>query len=330
MQAGLRLGLIDPAVGRICGPVPFAGPLPIGHECVAEVLDVGPSVRRWQTGDLVVVPWSVSCGICRNCRRGLTTKCLTTRATGGSGLDELAAFGFGSACGEWGGMASDLVRVPFADHLLVGLPEAVPAQRVAAASDNLADAWRCVVPHLEAYPHARVLIIGGGAQSIGLYAAGLAVAHGAEDVTYLDTDPVRLHLAEALGAGVVDQPVKRRAPGTGEEYDIVVEASSSSAGLRYAIRATAPGGHCTAVGYYVGTMTPAPLMRMYATGMSLHIGVTHPRPILPDLLNWVAASGFPAERVTTVLADFDDAPNAYAMKTTKLVLARDRITSSSR
>lgn len=326
MQAGLRLGVIDGAVGRICGPVPFAGPLAIGHECVAEVVEVGAGVSRRRVGELVVVPWSVSCGECANCRRGLTTKCLTTRATE-AGLAELAAYGFGPVCGPWGGFAADLVRVPYADHLLVPVPGGVPAQRVAAASDNLADAWRCIVPHLDAYPQARVLVLGGGAQSIGLYAAGLAVARGAPEVAFLDTDPDRLRIAEALGARVVDRPIPRRARRVDEQYDIVVEASSSSAGLRHAIRSTAPGGHCTAVGYYVGTVTPAPIMAMYATGMSLHVGVTHPRPILPGLLDWVDRSGFAAETVTTELADFDDAPRAYAARTTKLVLTRDRVTA---
>lgn len=45
--------------------------------------------------------------------------------------------------------------------------------------------------------------------------------------------------------------------------------------------------------------------------------------MLPELLEWVARHDFPAEKVTTTLADFDDAPTAYATRTTKLVLRRD-------
>jgi hypothetical protein len=52
----------------------------------------------------------------------------------------LAAYGFGPACGPYGGMVSDLLRVPFADHMLVQLPPGLDPLRVAAASDNLADA----------------------------------------------------------------------------------------------------------------------------------------------------------------------------------------------
>lgn len=79
----------------------------------------------------------------------------------------LAAYGFGASCGPYGGMVSDLLRVPFADHMLVPLPAGLDPLRVAAASDNLADAWRAVVPHLSERPGARVLVVGGGAQSHG-------------------------------------------------------------------------------------------------------------------------------------------------------------------
>ena len=40
------------------------------------------------------------------------------------------------------------------------------------------------------------------------------------------------------------------------------------------------------------------------------------------MLDWVHANDFPAERVTTKVAPFDDAPTAYAARTTKLVLQR--------
>src|SRR3954464_2406644 len=194
LQTGMALGLVDPVVGCICGRVPFKGPFAIGHECVAQVLAVGRDVRRVRVGQTVVVPWAVSCGTCEACRRGLTSKCSTT--TSGT----LAAYGFGAASGSWGGMVADELRVPFADHMLVAVPADVPPLRVASAGDNLADAWRSVVTPLRHRPGGSVLIVGGGAQSIGLYAAGLAVAHGAAVVHYVDDDPVRRGIAEAFGA----------------------------------------------------------------------------------------------------------------------------------
>ncbi|MDL9935273.1 alcohol dehydrogenase catalytic domain-containing protein [Gordonia sp. ABSL1-1] len=321
MQAGLRLGLIDPVVAGICGSVPFQGPFGIGHECVAEVVSVGEAVGGLAVGDVVVVPWAVSCGDCLPCRRGLTAKCATTSA------GTLSAFGFGPASGPWGGMVADRLRIPFADHMLVKVPDGVDPLRVAAASDNLSDAWRCVVPPLAERPGGSVLILGGAAQSIGLYAAGLAVAHGAGVVDYVDHRPERLAIAEKLGA-TVHQARKgrlRQADLPGRRYDIAVEGTSSAAGVDLALRALEPGGRCTPVGYYLPPGTKVPLMHMYANDASLHIGVSHVRPTLPGLLSFIAESGFPAEQVTTVLADWDDAPQAYRAHTTKLVLHRPQL-----
>ncbi|MGL6236623.1 MAG: zinc-dependent alcohol dehydrogenase [Segniliparus sp.] len=318
MQAGLRAGLLDPAVGGICGPVPFAGPFPIGHECVAEVVEVGTAVTGVRAGDKVVVPWAVSCGRCGNCRRGLTSKCSAARREDGAER-VLSAYGFGRASGPYGGMASDLLRVPHADHMLVRVPDGLDPLRVAAASDNLADGWRAVVPYLRSRPGATVLVVGGGAQSIGLYAAGLAAAHGAS-VDYVDSSSRRMAIAESLGATARER--SRRSTRPEGAYDVVVEASSSTAGIRAAIRSTAPGGVCTAVGYYVAANTGIPLMHMYANDVTLRLGVSHPRAVLPELLDWVRDNDFPAEKVTTELADFDEAPSAYAARTTKLVLHR--------
>jgi alcohol dehydrogenase len=290
--------------------VPFKGPVAIGHECIAQVVAVGDGVRQIRVGQTVAVPWAVSCGTCEPCRRGLTSKCATT-ATG-----TLAAFGFGPACGPWGGVIADAVRVPFADHMLVPVPDGIPPLRIAAAGDNLADAWRTVVPPLAERPGGSVLVIGGGAKSIGLYAAGLAVAHGAGVVDYADDDPERRGIAESFGA----RPAAPRG-----RYDVVVEASSRAAGLRRAVRALAPGGVCTAVGYYLGAGTRVPLMRMYATDATLRLGVSHARAILPDLLAFIERTGFPAEQVTSLTAGWDEAPSAYAARTTKVVLVRDAL-----
>jgi alcohol dehydrogenase len=61
---------------------------------------------------------------------------------------------------------------------------------------------------------------------------------------------------------------------------------------------------------------------MYATDITLRLGVSHPRAVLPELLSWIHANDFPAERVTTRVASFDDAPAVYGARTTKLVLQR--------
>jgi alcohol dehydrogenase len=323
MQAGLKLGLIDPVVASIAGAVLFRGPFGIGHECVAQVTAVGDSVADVEVGDTVVVPWAVSCGTCTECRFGLTAKCSTMRADSPGGT--LAAFGFGPSSGSWGGMVADSLRIPHADHMLIRVPEGVDPLRVAAASDNLADAWRSVAPALRERPGGSVLVIGGGGQSIGLYAAGLAVRLGAAVVDYLDDRDARLDVAAGFGASTRKIGMNRRRSvidGITRRYDVVVEASSQAQGLRDAIRALRPGGICTGTGYYLAPGTKLPVMGMYATSATLKVGVSHVRPVLPELLSFIATAEFPAEHVTSLLADWEDAPEAYAARTTKLVLHR--------
>lgn len=319
MQIGMHIGLIDPIVGSICGAVPFKGPFGIGHECVAEVIAIGDQVHSRNIGDIVVVPWAVSCGECLECRRGLTAKCSTTRGS------TLAAYGFGPASGAWGGMVVDELRVPFADHMLVPVPVGIDPLRVAAASDNLADAWRSIVPPLQERPGGSVLIIAGGAPSIALYAAGIAVRHGASQVDYIDHSKKRLDIAQKLGANVMPLSTPRRKSLSSlisKRYDVVVEASSRTDGVDSALRLLNPGGICTAIGYYLAPGTKIPMMHMYANCATLRIGVSNVRPVLPELLDFVARESFPAESVATLTADWNDAPEAYKARTTKLVLYR--------
>jgi threonine dehydrogenase-like Zn-dependent dehydrogenase len=323
LQAAIKVGMVDPALASITGGIPFQGPFGIGHESIAQVIEIGVKTSGLAVGDVVVVPWAVACGSCYECQLGLTSKCSTTRQQ--SPGKTLAAFGLGVTSGPWGGMVADTLRIPHADFNLVRVPPGVPPLRVAAASDNLSDAWRAIVPPLSKRPGGKVLVIGGGCRSIGLYAAGLAVCHNASQVDYADHKEPRLAIAEELGARVLRVDKSRRNSQLhylSDRYDVVVEASSTGQGLRDALRATRPGGIVTGTGYYLNSNTRLPVMDMYATSATLHVGISHVRPILPDLLGFVASTDFPAEKVTTLLADWDDAPNAYQARTTKLVLHR--------
>jgi alcohol dehydrogenase len=177
-------------------------------------------------------------------------------------------------------------------------------------------------------PGGRVLILGGAAQSIGLYAAGLAVRHGAEVVDYVDDRPERLVVAEKFGARVHEVKKGKRATADipGRDYDVAVEGTATAAGVDAAMRSLAPGGVCQPVGFYLPPGTKVPLMHMYVNDATLKISVSSVRPLLPELLDFVAADDFPAEIVTTLTADWDDAPEAYKAHTTKLVLHRARVT----
>ena len=325
LRLGAALHLVDPAFGNARDDI-FSGPFAYGHECVAEVIEVGAGVREHAVGSLVVVPWSVSCGACRRCGHGLTSHC----ERGGT---QVSAYGFGEAVGSHGGMVSDLLRVPHADAMLVKVPCGVDPVSIASAGDNMADGYRAVAPQLERYPGAPVLIVGGAAKSVGLYAAGIAVALGASRVDYLDDSERRLRMAERLGANPVLRTKQSRWFGAGEPvlpggYAISVEASGTTRGLTYALSALAPGGVCTAVAFYLRRGTPLPLWNMYMKSASLHVGVSHPRTHLPALLQLVERGVFDPSHVEPLVGDWQDAHRVLLEPATKVIVQRKRLTAT--
>ncbi len=64
-------------------------------------------------------------------------------------------------------------------------------------------------------------------------------------------------------------------------------------------------------------------MDMYSKSATFHIGVSHPRRDIPEILPLIQSGKFKPEQITTLTADWIDAPNAYLEKTTKLVLKRN-------
>src|SRR5678809_662742 len=48
----------------------------LGHENLGEVIEAGKAVEKVKVGDLVCLPFNISCGHCKNCESGLTGFCL--------------------------------------------------------------------------------------------------------------------------------------------------------------------------------------------------------------------------------------------------------------
>lgn len=304
----LAVALCDLDHPMLSGEAPFPAPIAMGHEFVAEVVQAG-DMTETPAGTLAVVPFQISCGDCERCRRGQTGDCLT--------VPERSMYGFGAFGGEWGGALSDLVRVPFADHMLVPLPEGIAPATVASASDNIPDGWRTVAHALQRRPGADVLIL-GGTPSIGLYAVDCALALGAGGVTYLDHDAERLRVAQELGARAEEgEPPHKLGP-----YPITVDAGATRASLASALRSTEPGGDCTSAGILFEGETPLPLLEMYTTGVHFHIGRAQARPAIPAILELVAEGRLRPELVTSRVAAWEDAPQAVLEPERKLVLER--------
>ena len=180
----------------------------------------------------------------------------------------------------------------------------------------------------------RVLIVGGGAKSIGLYAAGIAKALGSSRVDYVDTSKTRLDLAARMGANPIERTksaswYREGRPPLASGYPITVDANSTTAGLTFALNALAPGGSCSAVGFYLRRGTPLPLWKMYMKSASLHVGVSNPSADLPAVLSLVASKRFDPSQLTTLVADWDDAPRALLERSTKVVVRRAPLGISS-
>src|SRR5258708_2669349 len=299
----------DLGMAVLAGRYPLAGPYPFGHEAVADVVEVGDNVVTVAPGDRVVVPFQISCGTCAPCARGRTGNC--------AAHPRMSTYGLGTLGGlEWGGLLADLVSVPPADAMLVGLPAGVDPVAVASASDNIPDAWRTVGPQLAAEPGAEVLVVGGGSgpNSIGLYAVGLAVALGACQGSYLDHHPGRLAIPPALGATVLDGPPPRKAGLS----PIPADAGGTPDGLRCALNSTAPDGTCTSPS--VSLEDPAlPMLAMYSRCCTLHTGRAHARAAIPAVLDLVTR-GFDPSVVTSAVVTRAEAADALARPPMKLVI----------
>jgi alcohol dehydrogenase len=290
----------------------FPGPFAVGHELVAEVVEVGGDVDL-PVGTRVSVPFQVSCGTCVPCAAGRTSVCTTYRAPAG------AAFGFGVRGGGHGGAVADLLAVPHADHLLVRAPDGLGDVALATLPDNVVDAYRTVGPFLLERPGADVLVLAGAAPSIGLYAVALAPGLGAASVRYVDVDAERCAVAERLGATAVqlEGPWPRRF----DRAEIVVDSSADPAGLVCAVRSTADLGLLTVVGIVFGD-APLPLLEMYTRGITLHTSRADSRRHLPTVLDLAASGVFDPLAVPTTTVPFGDAADAWLAPAVKLVLVR--------
>jgi len=290
----------------LAGHGPIEPPFALGHECVARVVQVGDGVGHVTPGDLVVVPWAISCGRCDRCRAGLTSH--------SASVPYMAMYGapFG---GAWGGLFSDLVHVPFAEAMLVKLPDGLDPVAMAAASDNWSLAWRLVAPHLKARPGARVLVVARG--SIGLCVCDIARALGASDVLHVDPDPAHRKIAESYGARTADQiePVPHG-------FDLAVEATGRVDQLALAVRSLVPEGFCESAGCHFRP-GELPLLDMYLTGVTLRIARDNVRAHLPDALALASTGQVNPARVVSDLLDWEQLPDALPEPHLKPVFVRD-------
>lgn len=308
----LTVACCDLDVAVTQGRLPLPPGYAVGHEGVAEVVAIGDEVTSVRVGDRVVVPFQINCGTCRECRRGVTGSC--------GSLPLLAMYGMGPIAGlDGGGFMSDLVSVPYADAMLIPVPDGVDPVAIASLSDNIPDGWRTVAPFADELAgldaaDRRVLVI--GRLSIGLYATAFAAALGAQ-VDYVDTDPQRLAAAEKVGATAHDRPKPAK---EWDPYPVTVNTSADPALLAAALRATWPEGVCTDTGIYYQPVDLG-LLPLYTRGVRFVTGRVNARAAIPPVLDLLAA-GADLSPVLDRVVPWEDAPSVWPAMTGKTVYTR--------
>jgi alcohol dehydrogenase len=287
----------------VLGVTQLALPLHLGHECVAEVLSVGERVGTVKPGDRVVVPFQISCGSCAPCTAGRHGSCTS--------VPPLSSYGMGLATGHFGGAFSDQLAVPYADGMLVPLPDGIDPVAAASVADNICDSYRHIAPHLpallDADTDAEVLILAGLSSrptfsaSGPLYTGLIARALGARNVNVVDSRSHVRALAERLGLNALrPRELRRRAPAP-----LVVHISTDP--LATALAHTAPDGICTSSGG-LHRSARIPFFQMWARRTTLHLGIHHTRALMPAVLELMVQGALRPEDVVTAVAPLDDAP----------------------
>jgi alcohol dehydrogenase len=304
---------LDPAIASGLYPMPF--PFALGHEMAGEIVALGDAITNHSIGDRVIVPFQISCGACAMCDRGYSNAC--------EAVPSGSAFGLGPHGGvDFGGALADLVRVPWADHLLLPLPEGLDPIVACGIPDNVSDGYRCVAEPLAKWPHAPTLVVGGLAPSVGLYAVAAAVALGADRVVYVDFDAARVEVARALGAeahvvALADMDAFR----FDERFPVTVDTNVFEQGRNLALRSTAPCGTCTSVSGGVGAHVAIPLGNLYLKGVTYEVGRVHARSTAPKVLDLVMRQQLDPGRLVTRTVSFDDAAEAMTSGELKVVFA---------
>jgi threonine dehydrogenase-like Zn-dependent dehydrogenase len=169
----------------------------LGHENMGEVIAVGAGVVRVKVGDVVVLPFNIACGFCKNCEAGRTGFCLTVNPGSAGG-----AYGYADM-GPYSGGQAELLRVPFADFNALVLPEDAHEKEkdYTMLSDILPTGYHGT-QLADVGIGDSVVIYGAG--PVGLMAAISADLRGAAEVYVIDHQPDRLKLVERVGATPID------------------------------------------------------------------------------------------------------------------------------
>jgi threonine dehydrogenase-like Zn-dependent dehydrogenase len=271
----------------------FTFPTVLGHEVVADVVEVGPAVSTLEVGQRVVLnPW-LSCGPrgidppCGSCRAGDYSLCWHfTEGPLAAGIHT------GTSKDAPGGFAEYL---PAHESMLIPVPDSV-SDEVAVLADPFAVSLHSVTRNPPP-PGGKVLVYGGGA--LGSTATAILRAlHPDVEVMVVARFPAQAALARRLGAVVVDPfPVEQ----------LLEDAAAWSGGVLQRVEGALPMAHPGGIDVVydtVGTGETAAIgaRLLKARGTMVKSGVHAPErwewsPLYFKELSWVGSNAFGVEEV---------------------------------
>lgn len=273
----------------------------IGHEYVAEVLEVGEGVSEVAPGDRVVGGFQTACGACWLCHRGLFHKC-----------DRSRTFGHGKLLGSLNGTQAELAVVPHADVTLRKVPDSIPDELALFAGDALATGYHAAT---SVVPGQTVVVLGLG--PVGLCAVQCALVAGAAQVIAVDSVADRLALAESFGAVPVHlteqaprDEVKRLTSGRGAE--LVVEAVGSPPALDLALRLAAKCGTVNVLGVHAAA-AEVNLGLAWIRSLNVELGHANVLGHIDSVLALLAAGRLDPGPIVSHRMDLEQAAEAYAI-----------------
>lgn len=330
----------------LTGYIPFmqAGDV-IGHEFMGEVVEVGPGVTKHKPGDRVVVGSFIACGRCWYCRRELYSLCDNTNTNPGItqnlwGADPGGIFGYSHAMGGFRGSHAEYVRVPFADHTAIAIPDGVDDMSALFTSDSAATGW--MGAELGGVQPGDVVAV-WGAGAVGQMAARAAQLLGAERVLLIDRFDYRLRQAsQTIGVDTVNYentPVNEallEATG-GRGPDVCIEAVGCEAhspgpqyvydqvksklklqtdrpiAVREAIFNCRKGGSVFVLGVFTGLVDKFPLGAMMNKGLTVRGAQQHGQRYIPMLLDRIASGELVTSHLATHVMPLSEGARGYKL-----------------
>jgi threonine dehydrogenase-like Zn-dependent dehydrogenase len=162
------------------GPEGYQSGMIAGHEPCGQIIETGPGCRRFKTGDRVIVYHISGCGVCNDCRRGYMISCTS---------EYRRAYGWQRD----GGMAEYMLAE---EKDLVYLPDELSYSDGAQVACGFGTVYEGL-EKIGMSGNDDVLITGLG--PVGLAAAMLCKAMGAQKIFGIETIDERISLANNLG-----------------------------------------------------------------------------------------------------------------------------------